>query len=91
MRHCRSKCNHHPVPASIGPGGGVAECLVEHLSEEIPTLVGIDHGFSFPLRYFEVHHLLPDWGAFLDDFQEHWPTDGEHIYVNRARLDIYAF
>jgi hypothetical protein len=24
--------------------------------------------FSFPLRYFEVHGLLPDWPTLLDDF-----------------------
>lgn len=39
---------------------GIAEWLVRCLSEEVPTIVGIDHGFSFPLRYFESHHLLPD-------------------------------
>ena len=38
-----------------------AEWLVERLAENVPTLVGIDHGFSFPLRYFEVHGLVPDW------------------------------
>ncbi len=31
---------------------GIAEWLVERLAEDVPTLVGIDHGFSFPLRYF---------------------------------------
>jgi hypothetical protein len=50
----------------------------------VPTLVGIDHGFSFPLRYFEVHRLKPDWSAFLDDFQRRWPTD-ENIYVDFVR------
>jgi hypothetical protein len=40
---------------------GIAEWLVERLAEDAPTLVGIDHGFSFPLRYFEVHRLKPDW------------------------------
>jgi hypothetical protein len=64
---------------------GIAEWLVERLSEDVPTLVGIDHGFSFPLRYFEVHGLLPDWSAFLDDFQRHWPTDNEHTYVDFVR------
>ena len=44
-------------------------------------LVGIDHGFSFPRQYFEVHGLKPDWPSFLDDFQRHWPTD-EDIYVD---------
>ena len=39
---------------------GIAEWLVERLAEDAPTLVGIDHGFSFPLRYFETHGMLPD-------------------------------
>ena len=63
----------------------LAEWLVERLAEDAPTLVGIDHGFSFPLRYFEVHHLEPDWPAFLDDFQRHWPTNEDHIYVDFIR------
>ena len=49
------------------------------LGEDRPTLVGIDHGFSFSLRYFETHRLLPDWPAFLDYFQRHWPTDEDHV------------
>ena len=63
---------------------GIAEWLVERLAEDRPTLVGIDHGFSFPLRYFEVHQLRPNWAAFLEDFQRHWPTD-ENIYVDFVR------
>ena len=63
---------------------GIAEWLVERLAEDVPTLVGIDHGFSFPLRYFEHHRIPPDWPAFLDDFQRHWPTD-EDIYVDFVR------
>jgi hypothetical protein len=63
---------------------GIAEWLVERLAEHTSTLVGIDHGFSFPLRYFETHGLKPDWPAFLDDFQRHWPTD-EDIYVDFVR------
>ena len=64
---------------------GVAHWLVKCLYEDVPTLVGIDHGFSFPLRYFEVHGLEPDWPAFLDDFQRHWPTDEDHTYVDFVR------
>jgi hypothetical protein len=67
---------------------GIAEWLVETLRMGIPTLVGIDHGFSFPLRYFEMHHLPPDWPNFLDDFQQHWPTDGENTYVDFVRDGI---
>ena len=58
--------------------------MVERLSEGSPTLVGIDHGFSFPLRYFKQHGLSLDWSSFLDDFQRHWPTD-EDIYVDFVR------
>ena len=74
-----------PSPRTYWTRRGIAEWLVERLSEDIPTLVGIDHGFSFPLRYFEVHHLQPDWPAFLDDFQQHWPTDDDNTYVEFVR------
>ena len=74
-----------PCPRKYWTRRGIAEWLVERLAEDTPTLVGIDHGFSFPLRYFEVHGLKPDWPAFLDDFQRHWPTDEDHIYVDFVR------
>ena len=64
---------------------GVAEWLVTKLSEEIPSIVGIDHGFSFPLAYFEKHRVPRDWPAFLNDFHHHWPTDGDHVYVDFVR------
>jgi hypothetical protein len=47
---------------------GIAEWLVARLSEELPALVGIDHGFSFPLRYFEEHHLPHDWPAWAASY-----------------------
>jgi hypothetical protein len=74
-----------PSPRKYWTRRGIAEWLVERLAEDVPTLVGIDHGFSFPLRYFETHHLPPDWPVFLDDFQRHWPTDGDHTYVDFIR------
>ena len=73
-----------PSPRKYRTRRGIAEWLVDRLAEDAPTLVGIDHGFSFPLRYFEVHALKPDWPTFLDDFQRHWPTD-ENIYVDFVR------
>lgn len=81
------------LPIEISPVGPrkywtrceIAKRLVELLCEGKPTLVGIDHGFSFPLRYFEKYNLPLDWGVFLEDFQRHWPTDGEHIYVDFVR------
>jgi hypothetical protein len=74
-----------PSPRKYWTRNCAAKWLVERLAEAVPTLVGIDHGFSFPLRYFEVHGLLPDWPAFLDDFQCHWPTDEDHTYVDFVR------
>lgn len=74
-----------PSPRKYWTRRGLAEWLAERLSEDMPTLVGIDHGFSFPLRYFEIHWLEPDWQEFLDDYQKHWPTDAEHTYVDFIR------
>lgn len=73
-----------PSPQKYWTRRGIAEWLVERLAEDMASLVGIDHGFSFPLWYFEVHRLLPEWSAFLDDFQRHWPTDDD-IYVDFVR------
>lgn len=64
---------------------GLAEWLEGELREGPPTLVGIDHGFSFPQRYFAAHGLEPDWDGFLDDFCRHWPTDGDLTSVEAVR------
>lgn len=64
---------------------GVAKWLIDRLSEDQRTLVGIDHGFSFPLQYFDTHNLPHDWSAFLDDFQRHWPTDDDRTSVQLVR------
>ena len=91
--------NDDRLPAEVPPPSsprkywtrkGVAEWLVERLAEDVATLVGIDHGFSFPLRYFEAHRLLPDWSRFLDDFRRHWPTDEDHTYVEFVRDGIHG-
>jgi hypothetical protein len=64
---------------------GIAEWLVVRLFEDRAMLVGIDHGFSFPMQYFGTYRLPPHWPWFLDDFQRHWPTDEGHTYVDFAR------
>lgn len=79
-----------PSPRRYWTRRGIAEWLVARLGEDVPTLVGIDHGFSFPLRYFEVHHLAPDWPTFLEDFQRHWPTDEDNLYVNFVRDGLHG-
>ena len=50
-----------PSPRKYWTRKGIAEWLVVQLFDRSGILVGIDHAFSFPLRYFEVHHLVPDW------------------------------
>ena len=66
----------------------IAEWLVNQLNEEgKPTLVGIDHAFSFPDRYFQEYDELQrrGWDYFLDDFREHWPTDQDDALVSAIR------
>ena len=67
---------------------GIAEWLAEQLREDKLALVGIDHGFSFPLAYFQEHRLALKWAEFLDDFQRHWPTDTDDVYVDFVRDGI---
>ena len=74
-----------PSPRKYWTRRGIAHWLAERLVEDVQTIVGIDHGFSFPQRYFEVHRLPPDWPTFLEDFHRHWPTDAEHTYVDFVR------
>jgi|SRR5581483_1835417 len=91
------EADHAKAPQEITPPPGarkywtrrgIAEWLVGELSAGPPTLVGIDHGFSFPLQYFEQHCLPLDWPSFLDNFQRHWPTDEDRTYVDFVRQGI---
>lgn len=65
----------------------IAGWLIEQSQQGLRFIAGIDHGFSFPLDYFQRYHLS-SWHRFLDDFCEHWPTDQDHIYVNFVREEI---
>jgi hypothetical protein len=66
----------------------VAHWLLAELQRGGPLLIGIDHGFSFPLDYFE-RYGLSSWPAFLDDFCRHWPTDQAHCCVDFIRGGIW--
>jgi len=70
-----------PSPRRYWTRREVALWLVGILEEHLTTIIGIDHGFSFPMQYFDAYHLTYDWPAFLDDFNEHWPTDETNMYV----------
>ena len=87
---CEAVCNSDPVvvPAK-GTGGetwsrkAIAKWLVSELQGECePTVVGIDHGFSFPIDYFKRYEIPENnWCRFLDDFQKHWPTNDQGVTV----------
>lgn len=67
---------------------GLARWLLRELAEGPPALVAVDHGFSFPLSYFQAHDLPRDWSAFLEDFQRHWPTDEAGATVDLVRNGV---
>ena len=73
----------HPPPSQrrYWTRRGLAEWLREELDREMPTIVGIDHAFSFPLAYFEKYRLSSNWQDFLEDFHRYWPTDARNTYV----------
>ena len=85
----RSRCRRHRPQRNTGRDAALPnEWIVGLLADDVTTLVGIDHAFSFPLRYFETNGLKLDWAAFLDDFQRHWPTDDDLTYVDFVRDGI---
>lgn len=95
LRIYRAQDGGLPVEIMPPPGSrkywsrrGVAEWLVETLKDGTPTIVGIDHGFSMPLAYFDRHGLEREWTAFLDDFCTHWPTDRPQVHVDFVREGI---
>lgn len=97
LRVCRADRAGLPIEVLPPPGGrahwsrrGIAAWLIETLSETGATLVGIDHGFSFPLAYFAQHRLAHDWPAFLDDFHRHWPTDRDDVSVESVRKGMHG-
>lgn len=82
--------NPPPSPRRYWTRRGLAEWLLAILRETPRTVVGIDHGFSFPLPYFEKYGILQNWDIFLDDFCAHWPTDSPHTYVDFIRYGTFG-
>jgi len=74
-----------PSPRKYWTRRGIAEWLAELVSEDRSSLIGIDHGYSFPINYFRANQLALNWTALLDDFQAHWPTDEDSVYVDFVR------
>jgi hypothetical protein len=65
---------------------GVADWLAARALEESPSLIGIDHGFSFPMAYFQKAQTALE--LVLDDFQAHWPPGQDNISVQFVRDGI---
>ena len=62
----------------------LAGWLTEEIERaEAPVIVGIDHAFSFPASYMQRHGLTT-WDAFLEDFDQHWPTRERGVEALRA-------
>jgi hypothetical protein len=82
----------HPPPSrrKYWTRHGLAHWLAVELASEPATLVGIDHAFSFPLRYFEKYSLPSHWPTFLHDFHAHWPTDAQIITVDCIRNGLHG-
>ena len=71
---CRRGLRHTETGSAAQPWWywtrrGLAEWLCPELGADSPTLVGIDHGFSFPIAYFDRHRLPRDWPGFLVDLR----------------------
>ena len=47
--------------------------LADEIHQGSPTLIGIDHGFSFPRIYF-LRHALKSWPEMLKHFVQHTPS-----------------
>ena len=66
----------------------IAEWLRTRLSGTDCIMVGIDHGFSFPLAWFDDYGYPADWDAFLADFRRRWPTDRRDCTVEQVRRGV---
>lgn len=56
----------------------LAQWLLNILGEPTPTIVGIDHAFSFPVEFLQEHDIVR-WDDFLDRFYKHWQTDTQRV------------
>jgi hypothetical protein len=51
----------------------LASWLLDRLLEDQPTIVGLDHAFSYPLEAMN-EGVSESWDQFLEWFEELWPT-----------------
>ncbi|MFT5396712.1 MAG: hypothetical protein ACI85N_001917 [Gammaproteobacteria bacterium] len=80
-----------PVKASTATHGvknwsrlEVAQYCKKVLGSDETSIIGIDHGFSFPINYMK-RYRLNTWDKFLVDFVRHWPTADPLTRVDSVR------
>ncbi len=80
-----------PVKISTAAAGAknwtrqeIAQYCCAAIESRDPLIIGIDHGFSFPVSYMKRYGIT-SWDNFLDDFMRHWPTADPHTYVDFVR------
>ncbi len=62
----------------------IAQYCLQVLQSGEPVIIGIDHGFSFPMSYMQRYELF-SWDDFLRDFLFAWRTTDPHKYVDFVR------
>jgi hypothetical protein len=67
------RCPEHP--RGRWSRKSLATWLCQRLLEDTPTIVGIDHAFSYPLEAIGAA-AQRSWGEFLEWFEGRWPTLG---------------
>ncbi len=74
------------TPSRYWTRRGLAEWILSQIKAGTQRcLIGIDHGLSFPLQYFERNGLARDWPLFLTDFCSLWATDEPGVRVDHIR------
>ena len=64
----------------------IAHWCVDQFQENSPTIIGIDHAFSFPITYMDRNNINT-WHHFLSNFCDHWPTHLNNRRVAHLRKD----
>ena len=65
----------------------VASYIRQILISQNETIIGIDHGLSFPYAYF-IRNNLKNWHQMLRSFSEKWMTNAEYSTVDEARARV---
>lgn len=66
----------------------LAEWLRDRLREDMPTIVGVDHAFSYPVRAMDAS-AQESWDAFLRWFEARWPTRTDAVREHVSGKEAY--